>query len=98
MYSEFDIEGTVCTYAEKERDCLVLKLNVLGRVGWPDRIFIYHKKVMFIEFKREGERPRKIQDYVHDQIRAHGIPVYVVDNISSGKAIIDHFTKSSENI
>lgn len=92
---ESDIEYKVTEYAG-QLGCLVLKLNVIGRVGWPDRVFIYHKRLLFIEFKRPGEKARKIQGYIHECIRKHGFPVKVVDSVAYGCGVIDSLTKGGE--
>lgn len=90
---ESDIETKVTEYS-KEQGCLSLKLNVLGRIGWPDRIYLYYgARVLFIEFKKPGEKPRKIQAYVHSILRKYGFIVIVVDNISDGQRGIDYLTK-----
>jgi len=74
--------------------CACLKLNVKGRVGWPDRLFLFRGKVLFIEFKRLGENPTLIQQYVHAEIRAHGVSVEVVDNVGDAGRIIDEFASN----
>ena len=74
--------------------CVCLKLNVRGRVGWPDRLFLFRGKVLFIEFKRLGENPTLIQQYVHAEIRAHGVPVEVVDNVGDAGRILDEFASN----
>ena len=57
-----------------------LKLSVLGRVGFPDRLIVGRKAfVMFIEFKRVGEEPRKLQLYWHKKLRALGFIVVVCE-------------------
>lgn len=92
------IETKVTIYA-RERGCLALKLNVLGFRGWPDRLYIYHgPKVMFIEFKRLGEKPRKLQEYIHATLRKYGCRVEVVDNELDGRAAIDDFTKGDPHL
>lgn len=88
---ERQVEKWTCDRAAF-RGCACLKLNVKGRVGWPDRLFIFHGKVLFIEFKRLGEKPTLIQQYVHAEIRAHGVPVEVVDNVGDAGRVIDEFT------
>ena len=47
--------------------------------GVPDRILIGHGKTIFVETKAPGEVPRRLQDYIHRQIRKHGGLVYVTD-------------------
>jgi hypothetical protein len=59
-----------------------LKLTILGNRGWPDRILLWKNKgVMFVEFKRPGEEPRKLQLYVHELLTSLGFEVQVHDNV-----------------
>ena len=95
--TESDVETKVCEYADKV-GVMHLKLNVLGRVGWPDRIFLYFGRVLFIEFKRPGEKPRKIQEYIHGKIRSHGFAVRVVDTVPDGVNHIRELTKSCPHL
>jgi len=88
---EKDVEGTVSDYAIA-KGCMSLKLVMWGRIGWPDHLYLYKGRVLFIEFKREGEKPRKIQEYIHERIRSHGFTVAVVDNIDRGKYFINYLT------
>lgn len=88
-------ETKVSEYAEA-KGCLALKLNVMGRRGWPDRLYIYKGQVLFIEFKRLGEQPRKLQEYIHANIRKHGFDVELVDNEQQGYAAINHFTAQGD--
>ena len=75
--------------------CLTLKLNVLGRKGWPDRLFVYRGSLIFIEFKREGKDPRKLQEYVHEKIREHGFEVYVIDKLVEAKVLLYKFVQGT---
>jgi hypothetical protein len=86
-------EQTVVDYAVAH-GCLVLKLNVTGRRGWPDRMFIYKGKVFFIEFKRTGEKPSKLQEEIHARLRQHEIAVYIVDSWSRGINLVSHITQT----
>jgi hypothetical protein len=89
---EKKIEREVAQYA-REKGCMALKLTILGRVGWPDYIFLYPiRRVMFIEFKREGERPRQIQVFICNKLRAMGFAVAVCDNVEVGKNLINLLT------
>jgi hypothetical protein len=85
---ETKTEIDVVDYAES-KGVLQLKLNVIGRKGWPDRLFMYKGKIIFIEFKRAGKSPRKLQEYVHEKIRSHWFEVYVVDHYQQGVDLID---------
>jgi len=88
---ESAVEGETTDYA-KACGCLCLKLNVSGQIGWPDRLYIYKGRMLFIEFKRMGEKPRKIQEYRHAKIREHGFNVAVVDHVEQGYATINLLT------
>jgi hypothetical protein len=85
-------EQKVVDYAVA-KGCLILKLNVFGRRGWPDRLFIYKGKVFFVEFKRVGEEPSKLQQEIHARIRQHGVTVYNVDKWADGIDIVGSITK-----
>ena len=89
---ERKIESDVSEYAGR-CGCMHLKLVMWGRVGWPDHLYLYHGRVLFIEFKQAGERPRKIQEYIHERIRKHGFDVIVVDNNTDGRTAIDNLTQ-----
>lgn len=88
---EADVEKPVCKYAEG-KGFLAYKFKAPGRAGMPDRIFLKaHGIIFFIEFKRPGEPPRKLQNYIHKMIRACGFDVHVVDDVELGKKIIDSY-------
>ena len=89
---EANIEKSVLNYA-RFYNVLCLKLNVQGRVGWPDTLYIYDKRVLFIEFKRKGEKPRPTQVYVHGELAKRGIMVQVVDTVELGVKVIDKFMR-----
>jgi len=68
---------------------VVIKLNLHGRKGWPDRQFFPHGgKPVFIEFKQVDEKARKLQSYIHGLLKDRGYEVHVVDTIAQGKAIL----------
>jgi hypothetical protein len=62
----------------------VIKLNLRGRRGWPDRIILWQGgHTMFIEFKREGEEARPLQEYIHGILREMGFTVEIYDDAES---------------
>src|SRR5690606_26564047 len=74
---ETDIEEWVVTEAER-LGVPSLKLNLRGNRGWPDRIFLIPGgRPLFIEFKRPGEEPRKLQQQRHRILRKLGYEVEV---------------------
>jgi hypothetical protein len=88
---ELKIEGDVSEYARKKK-CLAVKLTIWGRRGWPDYLFLYPvRRVLFVEFKRPGKEPRKLQEYIHGLLRKYGFEVIKIDSIEEGKAAIDRF-------
>ncbi len=82
---ESDIEANNATYA-KALGILFRKLN-FGE-GWPDRILLYRGHVIFIEYKRLGEKPTALQEYVHGTLRKQGFEVYVIDDKQRGRDLI----------
>jgi hypothetical protein len=87
---ESDVEAKVVKYA-KSRGCLERKMNGPGYRGWPDRLFGYNGKIIWVEFKRPGKEPTNLQDYVHDRLERHGFDVKWVDSVADGKNLIDEF-------
>jgi hypothetical protein len=85
---ERDLERKISLYAEK-KGCLGLKLNVTGQRGWPDRLFMYEGNVLFVEFKRPGEKPTLHQVWMHERIRAYGGTVVIIDDPVQGMKVID---------
>lgn len=66
-----------------------IKLNLQGRRGWPDQqFFVPGGRPLLIEFKAEGEEPRKLQQYIHDQLRNAGYEVEVHTNAEEAIASI----------
>lgn len=86
---EKDIEKAVCDYARKH-GVLAYKFTSPARRSVPDRLFICpNGRVFFIEFKREGCRPTDAQEVEIAKIRKQGVPVYVVDNVPSGRNAVN---------
>lgn len=50
-----------------------------GWAGVPDRVCLYRGKVVFVELKSEGEKPRAIQKARHAELKKMGFAVYVCD-------------------
>lgn len=61
---------------------LCLKLLSDHINGLPDRICIFPgKKIFFVELKTTGQKPRKLQIYMHNVLDRMGFTVYVLDSI-----------------
>ena len=87
---ESEIEKKVSEYA-KAKGWLVYKFVSPSQRGVPDKIFIGGGDIFFIEFKAPGKKPTKLQDKIFDKIRGEMFEVYIIDNIESGKRLIDKF-------
>lgn len=83
---ERTIEDQVCIWARKNK-FLALKVKFI-EAGWPDRLFLGHGASIFIEFKRPGEVPDKLQEFRLGQLRGCGIPAYWTDNALEGISIL----------
>lgn len=59
---------------------IALKLNLSGRRGWPDRMVMARGVAVFVEMKRKGGKPRKLQSFMHGRIRLLGFDVEVFDD------------------
>ena len=67
--------------------------------GWPDRMLLYRGHVLFIEFKAPGEKPTKLQEWMHEKLRAQGFRVEVVDDTVKGRKLIqDWYDGTSNNV
>ena len=61
-----------------------------GSSGWPDRIVLLPDgKIGFVEVKAPGEKPRKLQVHRHNQLRALGYKVFVLDDLGQIGGMID---------
>jgi hypothetical protein len=83
------LERKCCKDLEKNYGILNIKLYRL--LGWPDRLFFRYGRILFVEFKRSGQRPRKIQQYIHDLLRTHFFSVYVVDDYDTAISRITEY-------
>ncbi len=89
---ERDIQEAV-TKAATELELLPIRINVVGRKGWPDYGYVYSGRILFIEFKRPGERPEPLQDYVHKTLRKVGATVFVIDHEDYGVTLIKEWKR-----
>lgn len=56
----------------------VVKLVLTSKPGIPDLLCLKDGKVIFIEVKRPGEKPRPLQDYRINELRGMGFDVQVL--------------------
>ena len=61
-----------------------------GESGVPDRLVLLPGgKAIFVELKRPGEKPRKLQLLNHKKLRSLGFDVRVIDTINGVKDFIE---------
>ena len=86
---ESAIEISVKVYARK-KGFWVRKFASPSNRSVPDDAFMTPGGfTFFIEFKRAGKLPTDLQADEHRKIRANMGKVYIIDNITEGKAFID---------
>lgn len=71
-----------------ERGLLTFKFNSASRRGVPDRIILGKGKTMFLEFKKKGEHPTKLQQFYLQLIRDEGMVAEWVDTYEKAEAIL----------
>lgn len=59
----------------------VRKLRWVGRNGAPDRLVMLPGRLIFVELKAPGKKPRKNQEREHERLRRAGLEVAVVDSL-----------------
>lgn len=84
---ETEIEQPARDYAVS-RGWFADKIMRTGRRGFPDHFFARQGRVILIEFKRPGEPPKPQQLKRHKELRAHGVEVFVVDNLDDARRIL----------
>ena len=61
--------------------------------GWPDRMFIGHGLIIFVEFKRPGKHPTDLQLERMKTIRDNGGHAYWTDSVEAFKLIMNGLRK-----
>lgn len=54
----------------------------------PDRIFAKRGVVVFVEFKRAGQKPTPLQAHEHVVMRGFGLLVFVIDSVEGLKDLL----------
>lgn len=77
--------------AVRDRGGMCIKLLSDYITGLPDRLCLFTgQKAIFVETKTTGEKPRKIQVFIHNKLKALGFRVEVIDSFDK----IDSFVNS----
>lgn len=85
---ERDIQAKVVGYARARR-VIARKLD-FGE-GWPDYMFLYAGRILFMEFKGAGGRIRPLQQHIHKVLKSAEFEVLLIDSVAEGEAEIDDF-------
>lgn len=76
--------------AVKEKGGMCIKLLSDYITGLPDRLCLFPgQKAIFVELKTTGEKPRKIQIFIHNRLKALGFRVEVIDTLEGITKLIE---------
>lgn len=68
--------------AVKANGGMCIKLLCDQLTGLPDRMCLFPShKIVFVELKTTGRKPKRIQLFIHDKLRALGFRVEVIDSV-----------------
>ena len=69
---------------------MCIKLLCDQLIGLPDRLCLFpNHKMAFVETKTTGQKPRRIQAYIHKKLRALGFRVEVIDSVEGVEQFIN---------
>lgn len=70
---------------------MCIKLLCDQLIGLPDRMCLFPgHKIIFVELKTTGQKPKRIQTYMHNKLKALGFRVEVIDTIKGVEQFIDN--------
>ena len=76
------------TWKARASGMMAIKFTSPGLAGVPDRILITEGRVLFVELKAPGQKPRKLQNAVVSKMRAHGAKCYCISTVKQADQII----------
>lgn len=69
---------------------LCIKLLCDQLIGLPDRLCLFPNcKIVFVETKTTGQKPRRIQVFMHNKLRNLGFRVEVIDTVEGVNEFIN---------
>ena len=76
--------------AIKANGGMCIKLLCDQLTGLPDRMCLFpNHKIVFVETKTTGQKPKRIQLFMHKKLRALGFRVEVIDSIEGVEQFIN---------
>ena len=78
-----------CILIAKARNWMEVKLERCNKNGMPDRMLMKNGRLIFIEFKNDKGALSEIQKHRHEELRKHGMRVYVVHSEILMEAVLD---------
>ena len=74
---------------------MCIKLLCDQLIGLPDRMCLFPgHKIVFVELKTTGRKPKRIQAYMHNKLRALGFRVEVIDTVERVINFVDDIVLS----
>lgn len=74
----------------RKHGLLCIKFSSSTDIGFPDRLILADGgRASWIEVKSSGKKPRKAQLIRHEQLRALGFKVYVIDHSKQIETILE---------
>lgn len=95
MTEATEVENPVVEWCKKHK-ILTRKMNGMGSRGWPDRLICIPITPLWIEFKRKGEKLRKLQVHRIKELRKLGYDIEVHDDKEEAIAAIKKRIKARE--
>lgn len=91
--SEASIERALVE-AVKSAGGWCLKLPAVFESGIPDRLCLFPRgRVVFVELKAPGKKPRKLQEVMHSRLRALGFRVEIIDSKEGALQLAGEYKK-----
>lgn len=74
----------------RKHGLLCIKFSSSTDIGFPDRLVLADGgRASWVEVKSAGKKPRKAQLIRHEQLRALGFKVYVIDHTSQIEPLLE---------
>lgn len=85
------------TWKARVSGMMAIKFTSPGLAGVPDRILIADGRVLFIELKAPGRKPRKLQNAVVSRMRAHGAKCYCISTMEQADRMLAELRGSTSD-